>query len=220
MIKCNRKALAGTGDEILRVRAYARSHDLSNEKYYQEFIQWVDEESIMDYVIAQTYIGNGDMFNQKYWRAIDYSTGWRLVFYDLDLALWTKDSNLLNRYFNKYGVPSGDGSLTNMDITYALLQNDGWREKLIERYAHLLNTTLSKESLLALFDDMLGQVESEMPRHVERHPYPKTLTGWEAEVKKLREIVAARTYYGKRNLQSYFHLSDERMAELFPDGGY
>ncbi len=110
--------------------------------------------------------------------------------------------------------------MTNMDIPYALLQNEGWREQLIVRYADLLNTTLSQESVLTLFDNMLGQIESEMPRHIDRHPYPRSLSGWKSEVKDLREIVAARTYYGKRNLQRFFNLSDERMAELFPDGGY
>ena len=220
MIKRNSYALSGTKYEILDVRAYARTHDLGKEEYYQEFIQWVDEEEIMDYIIAQTFFGNGDMFNQKYWRETNYEVEWRLIFYDLDGVLHSKTSNLLGHYFDKTGVPSANGSLTNMDIQYALLQNDGWKEAFIERYAYLLKTTLSQDSVLELFDSMVEMIKSEMPRQVARFPYPSSYSHWQSEVSSARSILAARTAASKRNLQSFFHLSNARMKELFPDGGY
>jgi hypothetical protein len=220
MIKRNQYALSGTKYEILDVRSYARSHNLANEDYYQKFIQWVDEEEIMDYIAAQTFFGNGDMFNQKYWREMNYEVEWRLIFYDLDGALYSKSSNYLYSYFNSNGVPSANGSLTNMDIQCALLQNDGWKEQFIERYAYLLNTTFSQDSVLALFDSMVDMIDSEMPRQVDRFPYPRSYSSWQSAVKSARSVLAARTAASKRNLQSFFHLSDERMKELFPDGGY
>lgn len=217
MIKRNAYPLSGTKTEIKAVRSYARTHNMANEEYYQKFITMVDEDSIIDYIIAQTFFGNGDMFNQKYWRETNYEVEWRLIFYDLDLAMYSKTSNLFSRYFKKDGVPSANGTITNMDITYALQQNAGWREKLIERYAYLLNTTLSQESVLSLFDSMVAEIESEMPRQIERFPYPRSMSAWRSDVKTLRSILAARTAQSKKNLQSYFHLSDERMKELFPD---
>ena len=220
MIKRNQYALSGTKYEILDVRSYARSHNLANEDYYQKFIQWVDEEEIIDYIAAQTFFGNGDMFNQKYWREMNYEVEWRLIFYDLDGALYSKSANYLYSYFNSIGVPSANGSLTNMDIQCALLQNDGWKEQFIERYAYLLNTTLSQDSVLTLFDSMAEMIDSEMQRHVERFNYPRSYSSWQSSVKTARSILAARTDASKRNLQSFFHLSDERMSELFPDGGY
>ena len=220
MIKRNSFPLSGTSAEIKAVRNYARTHNMSNEEYYQKFITMVDEESIIDYIVAQTFFGNGDMFNQKYWRDTGYEVGWRLIFYDLDLAMHSKTGNYLPNYFNVNGVPSANGSLTNMDIQCALLQNNGWKQQLIERYAYLLNTTLSQESILALFDSMVAEIESEMPRQVERFPYPSSVSSWRNDVDELRSILAARTAASKKNLQSYFSLSNERMAELFPDDGY
>ena len=47
---------------------------------------------------------------------------WRPVYYDLDLALSSSSPtrNILPNYFNAEGIPSQDGSLTNMDLYVGL----------------------------------------------------------------------------------------------------
>lgn len=100
------------------MRNYALTGDISGSAKYEKLCQWVDVDYFMDYLIAQTYFANGDMFNQKYWRTTDYKIKWRPIYYDLDLALGSSSPtrNVLPSYFNAEGVPSQDGSLTNMDI--------------------------------------------------------------------------------------------------------
>jgi signal peptidase I len=222
IIKRNTYPLAGgSRDGIREVRAFARGHDMEDEENYQEFITMVDEDSIIDYLIAQTFFGNSDMFNQKYWREADFKEEWHLVFYDIDYIFHGSLSrNLLPSYFNKNGIPSANGTITNMDLPYALLQNEGWKQKFIERYAYLLNTQLSKENVLALFDSMVEQIETEMERHIKRRGIPYSMSYWRGEIKDLRYAFSVRTKYCKQNLQEFFNLSNERMEELFPDGGY
>ena len=141
IIRRNIEALAGRNSENKQVRAWALATDTSNPDKYAEYIQWVDPDYFIDYLIAQTYFANGDMFNQKYWRSQDYTVRWRPVYYDLDLALSSSSPtrNILPSYFNAEGIPSQDGSLTNMDLYVGLRKNPDWCLAFGERYLSLIH---------------------------------------------------------------------------------
>ena len=217
-IRRNQTVLSGSRSEILAVRAFARSKNMADDAVFAEFCEKVDADAFMDYIIAQTFFGNADMFNQKFSRAIDYTFKWRPVLYDLDLAMYNPSRNIIGSYFRESGVPSKDGSLTNMDIQCALLRNPGWKEAFIERYAYHLNNTFAPEKLLALFEQMVDELEPEMARHIARWGYPKSMSAWKNDIDEIRDFLTVRTKNVKKHLQSYFHLSDARMAELFPNG--
>lgn len=217
VIRRNQTALAGTKDEILRVRAYARTKNMADNEVLKEFCQWVDEGEIMDYVIAQTYICNSDMFNQKYWRENDYKVGWRLIYYDLDFGFRNAPTrNILGSYFNPVGVPSANGSLTNMDVQVGLKKNALWRQAFIQRYAYHLNNTFTRSE--ELFESMVKELEPEMQRHINRWGAPSSMSSWKSYVSKMRKFVTSRTGIVKGHLKSYFSLSDAEMKELFPEG--
>ncbi|MHB1315459.1 MAG: lamin tail domain-containing protein [Christensenellales bacterium] len=217
-IRRNQTALSGTRDEILAVRSYARSKNMSDDAVFEAFSKKVDTESFMDYIIAQTFFCNADMFNQKFTRAIDYTFKWRPVLYDLDLAMYNSDRNIIGAYFNPAGIPSANGTLTNMDIQHALLSNPGWKEAFIERYAYHLNNTYTQEKLLALLDEMVKEMEPEMKRHIARWGHPDSVNEWKSCVAEVRAFLKDRTKNVKKHLQSQFNLSDGRMTELFPNG--
>lgn len=104
---------------------------------YAEFTKWVDAESIADYLIAREYFPDADMFNQKYWRTTDYKVRWRAIFYDSDFALSSERGDVLGHYFNVVGVPSADGSLSQMDLYCGLRSNEEWSDYFITRYIYV-----------------------------------------------------------------------------------
>ncbi len=222
VIRRNNTVVAGSSKEFLAVRKFARSHNMSNEENYNEFTAMVDEQAFMDYITVQTYLCNWDMYNQKYWRTVDYEHEWRPMLFDLDYAFRFSGRCYLSSYFSRYGVTwtGGDQSKTNMDIPYALLKNEGWKQEFIERYAYILKTNLASETIAPLFDSTVAEIENEMARHIKRWRAPRSYSSWEKEVKKLRKTLTTRTEQCMKSFQKYFDLSDERMAELFPDGGY
>ncbi|MBT3319739.1 MAG: hypothetical protein HN389_08255 [Clostridia bacterium] len=223
VVRRNSTAICGTNEEFLDVRKFARTHDMGIEENYNEFIGMVDEQAFIDYIIVQTFINNWDMYNQKYWRTVDYEHEWRPMLFDLDYAFrYGGGPSYLGSYFSRYGVTWTGGNLskTNMDIPYALLQNEGWKQAFIERYAYILQTTFAPETIVALFDSMVGEVEVEMDRHVKRWHAPRSVSSWQKEIDRLRGYLLVRADQCKDDLQRYFKLSDERMAELFPDDGY
>ncbi len=216
IIRRNQTALEGTNAEIKRVRAYALNTDLSDETKYLEFMEWVDEEFFIDYLAAQSYFANGDMFNQKYWRTDDYTIKWRPIFYDLDLGMSGNNprSSVLNRYFTLEGVPSRDGSLTNMDIYIGLMKNRGWRERFSQRYAYLIFNQFAPERLTAILDEMADEMQPELDRHIQRWGHPSSVSAWEVQIAALRKCLENRQEFALSQIQNVFGWSHEQMDEF------
>ncbi len=210
IIRRNSEVLQGSNKQILWAQEYARTRDLNNPEYYEEFEKYVDVEAFIDHIFLQSYTGNMDTFNQKYWYANDNSVKIRPIWFDLDYGYFY--ANVIWHYFSGKGIPSRNGSLTNMWIPTGLKNNDGWREMLYDRWAYHLNVTLSDR--LELFDKLYAQLEPEMQRHCSYWGIYGYET-WKANVADLRMKVEDRNEVFKSQMQRYFGLSDAKMEEIF-----
>lgn len=213
IIRRNETRLAGEKADMKRIRDFANNHDLSDDAKYQEFCQWVDVDYFTDYLIAQTYFANGDMFNQKYWRSQDYSVKWRPLFFDLDLAFSSSNPsrNILPSYFKPEGVPSQDGSITNMDIFCGLHENAAWREQFCARYVYVVYNFFAPERINAILDAYAAELEPEMERHIKKWGDPSSVSAWKKNVQSLRDCLSERQSYALKALKSEFNLTDAQM---------
>lgn len=213
-IRRNQTSIKGDNKDIKRVRSYAESKNLSDDAVFAEFSQWIDVAYFTDYFIAQTYICNSDMFNQKYWRTTDYAVKWRPVFFDLDFAYKTSARDMIGQYFNVNGVPSADKSLTYFEIYIGLKKNAAWRDMCVERYVEVVETYFNAKRATALFDQMVDALRPEMPRQIARWGKPSSMSEWEASVKEMRTFVEQRPDYALENMRKYFGVSQTRLDEL------
>lgn len=207
-------ATQGSKTEFKRVFRYAEKADLSSQKKYDEFCEWVDVDYFIDYIIVQTYIANSDMFNQKYWRTQDYSIKWRPVLYDLDFAFGSSTRNIMSKYFEYEGTPSNNGSLTYFYISCALRTNADFCERFVERYVEVVCTYFNEERMLALLDTMYKEYEPEMERNLKRWGMIRSVSKWEDNLDTLRVILQRRPANILEQLQKEFRVSDEKMNEL------
>ena len=105
------------------------------------------------------------------------------------------------------------------------MRNTEWRLKFLKRYAEVLNTTLSTENLLAVFDGLVDSMKDEMPRTIKRWGSPSSMDKWNDSIAVLRERIKDRTKYIIVQLK-YFNdqlpgnlrLSDEEFNALLPNG--
>jgi len=215
IIRRNETPLAGDRTDFYRVRKFALEGDTARDSKYEELCQWVDVDYFMDYLIAQTYFSNGDMFNQKYWRTTDYTIKWRPIYYDLDLALGAASPtrNVLPNYFNPEGIPSRDGSITNMDIYVGLRKNPGWCEKFGERYIYVMETHFNTDRLVSILDEMEATLKPEMKRHIAKWDAPSSISAWEKSVDALRECLKDRPEHAIKALKSEFGFSDSKIQQ-------
>lgn len=223
IIKRNTMELEGSNEDFLRVRAFAAHFDEfggnsyvipMTEERYEQFKQWVDVENIMDYLIARNYLPDFDMFNQKYWRTTDYSVKWRAIFFDSDFAMSSSSGNLLYHYFNVNGVPSANGSLSQMDIFCGLNTNDSWRHDFIVRYIYVMKYHLNADRLTELLDSMAAEMSTEMDRHIARWGTPSSRSAWETEIASLRRMLVERPSIAANQLRSYYGLTEAQYSAL------
>ncbi len=209
-------AMKGTNTEFKKVFNAAKNADLSSDSAYEKFIEKVDPDAFIDYVICRQFFVETDSFNQKYWRTNDYKLRWRPILYDLDYCFFSSgaDRNMAHLYFNKDGTPSHNGSLTYFYFTVALRTNPGWRQKFIERYVELAMTQFSAERTTALLDQVVSELEPEMERHIERWNHPKSMSAWKSNVESLRNKLIKRPAIALEHLRKEFKLSNAEMDAL------
>lgn len=217
IIKGNRIILSGDFEAYGALLSDVKNHDMRNPESYEQVLAQIDEHSLMDFVITQTFFNNLDSGNKKFWRARTDGAEWRWVFFDLDWAMFpsTYQKNIL-----KYDLldPAGHGQQDIFDSTLQvkLMQNPDFQEAFIERYAWYLNNVFTTERMLTILDEMTGLIRSEMPRQIERWGGPSSLSYWENQVSELRRITSEKRARVITILQETFNLSNSAMKALFP----
>ena len=219
IIKGNGIMLSGTRDKWQELQDYVKDHDLKNDlEAYQHVLSQIDESSLMDWLIAETFFNNLDSGNKKFWRQNTEGSQWHWAFFDLDWAMFpsTYTINIL-----KYDLldPNGHGqqNLFSSRLQVKLMENPEFREAFIERYAWCLNNTFATERMLGILDSMTAAISSEMPLQIARWGKPSTISAWENNVATLRRITSEKRARMQIILQDTFNLSASRMHELFPE---
>ena len=98
-------AKAGSNEAYKALVDYVATHDMQNQEYYDYVTSQIDIDNFIDYLIIESYFGNTDNGNIKYWR--DQNGGkWRWILYDMDWALFqsTYKWNNIEEIFNPIGM--------------------------------------------------------------------------------------------------------------------
>lgn len=207
---------AGTREQWDEMLNMCKTLDFSKKENFEKLKKYVDTDAIMDYLIARTYFYDYDMYNQKYWHTNDNKVRWRAVLFDSDYALYGNNpsANILYTYFNKNGVVSPHGYVTQMDIYCACNQNAEWREQFIIRYIKTVKTRFNAERALSVFDSLVETYRPEMPRQISKWHMPNSMEKWQTELAGLRDCISKRPEKALKNLKSFYGLSDSKYAEL------
>lgn len=220
MVKTKGDVLSGDSKEYERICRMARSWDLSDDSVFAQFAKYVDIDACTDYLIAQIYFGNGDVVNQRFWRARDYSVKWRPLLFDLDFCLRFNDAdrNVFRKYLTANPIiggydMEGNDLTVEMYIFCALKKNAAWREKFVERFIELSVTQFRTERILGIYDDMAAKIEPEMEQNIERWHTPRSMAVWNSEKDKLRDALEKRQGLALKQLQDFFNVPDETIQK-------
>jgi hypothetical protein len=145
---------------------WAISNDPMSEDFFEGLSARVDVENYIDYVIAQTYYGNGDwsngyLNNYKFWHDDRPGGKWRFMLMDLDFGL---GADVCQNFI----IQAGNDWFEPDQIFNRAIQNPQFRDAFIRRYIDLVNTVFRTERLTEIRDAMRAELEDAMPRHCER----------------------------------------------------
>ena len=179
---------------------------LTREEAYERFCAAVDMDGFIDWVLLEGYCANVDIkSNLRYLRTGDGP--WQIVFYDLDWAFQTRS----DCFFNLIGPEQTAQIAPTIRWLFGI---DGFKERLLTRYADLTETTLSDGHVTEKIDEFRALLAPEMAR--ERARWSGTAGAWEESVDALRANIAdGYAAHTVRNLCSALGVGEEERMEYF-----
>ncbi len=176
-----------------------------------------DPTSLTDYMLLNSYVVCSDWLNWNvaWWKGLNPDGGHKRWAYQL----WDEDATF-GHYINYTGIPSQSPTLApcfhenisgssdpegHVKVLNRLLQNPGFEQYYIARYADLLNTAFKPENMIALFDSMVQLIQPEMQRHCTR--WSGDYEQWNYNVQKVRNFIIARYNAVVPGLKSCYNIT-------------
>ena len=200
---------AGNNDEYQDLIAYVLNNKMSTDENYAYLCSQVDIQSLMDWYICRSYMGDKDIGNIRRFRSKEADGKWKWMYFDLDWSFWHVTDSPFSSIINKFGAEE--------ELMRAVLAHKDGQDAFLKRYDELMDTVLNEEYITAYIDSLVADIISEIP--ADRAKWGRSVSHWEAELERLYDYVRD----GKRDkrvladLKEYFHLDSEEMEYYFGD---
>jgi hypothetical protein len=213
----------GDRKHYLNLINFVNENDLSSQEHYNYVLTQIDIESFTDYEITEIFAANTDWpgVNVMNWRTRtdDYQPDttpgmdgrWRWLLKDTDFGfgLGARYSHNTLSYATD---PSGE---TYRNVWWStillnkLLSNPAYKEKFVNRFSDLLNSTFLPERIVHIIERLQSGIEPEMPRHIMRWNAPRNIGMWRQQIDEMKAFVNERPQYQRQHITDYFLLKGE-----------
>lgn len=155
----------GTMDNFWPMYNAIAAADPASPTFFALADSLIDLENYADYIITETYYGNGDWSNGqanniKYWNVPGEK--WKMLLMDLDFGYGLYGATANDNFL----VQATNDAFIHMDIiTGKLLANQQFRTYFIDRYADLINTIWQQNKVVSTGNTMINEVAPWIPRH-------------------------------------------------------
>ena len=149
----------GTLDAYTAFQDYVDTTDLSVQANYETAAAQIEVDNFMDYVIMTDYVQETSWHhNQEFWRERKEGAKWRFNINDIDRGL--NDSNVTSSLI--------DNMLNQHPLVDGFLDNDGFRDRFVQRYAAHVSSTFHPDRIADIINGLAAETEPEIARHIAR----------------------------------------------------
>ena len=194
-------------EPVFSLLYFCEKNDMTLPENYAHICQYMDIESLIDWMIIQGYSTNGDVQqNLRYFRSTETGYKWQFALYDLDWAFY---------YHWPFANMLSATEWQHKMLTRNIAKNPQFQEQFLTRVSELLATTLSDENVLKRIDELEAILEPEARRDRERWGY--SYTKWQREVNLLREFIVEGGHLEGiiSNLRRYLSLTEAEAQRYF-----
>ena len=189
--------------------AWLQGADLRQQQDYDYLASQVDIDALTDYMLMQIIILNDDwpVSNVRYWTSP--GRPWRWIFFDADGTLSSFPDNAAILDYLTYNA-SGTSTHTSPQSTLLfrrLLANRGFLERSMERLKELVSTHFAYRNTAPLLQEVVGQVEAEVPYQINRFDRPMSMTGWRMAVDVIDDFLRTEPEAMVNEYAQYFGLA-------------
>ncbi len=213
-----RTPVKGSSSEYNKLVNYINTHDSRNKDVYEYLKSQIDIQELINYWIVESFYGNTDLGNIRYYKSQD--SKWRWMLYDLDWSLW--NMNLDMGYPIKYSrVPAATYLSSSINIVRKLYQNSEFKDLYLTSLAKYLKETFKPSRMTKIVDELSLEIESEMPYHINRwgssYGRLSSISAWKNNLNAFKNSLTTRYNRVINNLRSNFNLSNSEYNKYFGD---
>lgn len=179
---------------------FMMSNNLAVQTNYDYVAARFDPMSLIDYFILNTFTVNSDWlnWNTAWWRGTkDAGVPWRYHLWDMD--------NTFNLGQNYTGLPTtgfeadpcdvedlfpNDPEVPHTGMLNKMMENPGFRQLYINRYADLINTAFDCTSMITHLDSLAALLSPEMARHTQR--WGGNVNEWQQNINNIKTQINGR----------------------------
>ena len=213
--------IEGSYDAYNELLKYVQNTDMTTDEAYEYVDSAIDLQELMNYWVVETYYGQTDPANIKFYKGDGGK--WRWILYDLDQTFQTASIRWELPFSSS--VP-GHSYYTNPTLMNNLIKNQKIRTMYIETFAYHLKNTFTPERMISILDKMVKDVESEMPYHINRWYQESIQTSqytilsmddWRSNIQELKTMIKLRYQNAKATVKTGLDLTDEEYNKYFKD---
>lgn len=232
LIEFSKGIFSNNGDLVAynALISFLNTHNLAAQANFDSVAALVDIDNFTNYTIAQIYAANGDWpgANVKLWRERSSTGKWRWMVYDLDFTFGGNSQGQYNTNTLAQATATNGPSWPNPPwstlMLRKLLENSGFRNEFIQRYAVHLSTTFAKEKVIRVIDSLAAGIASEIPRHKSRWPQSLSIgtPTWAGNIQIMKDFAALRAAASMSHFVSKFSLTGTYtliVRKRFPEHG-
>ncbi len=201
--------VAGDNDHWEDLVHFFEDYDISDPANYAYVQTQMEVLNYSHYNIVEVFFGNMDWprSNRRYWRPRRPDGRWRWFLLDLDMSTGLGEAvDFDNLAYATDEVGGYQNPLWATLMLRGLLDNADYRFDFINRYADLLNSTLSPASLEQRLQTARAALENEIERHQLR--WDSSYETWDNEMLSILDWLQQRPGYAREHLRQKFALGD------------
>lgn len=206
-------ASEGTTKNYQNLVYYIRTHNTKDKEVYEYIKTQIDVQELCNYLIVESYYGNTDQGNIRYWKS--YDGKWRFMLYDLDWSLWNTNLSMNYTVLNTH-IPPVTYVYSVYEISRKLYQNNEFKDMYLKTFAYHLENTFKPERMHKIVDELAKEIETEMPYHIQRWPgMHSNINAWNNNVQNFKTKLTNRYNYVTKNIKREFNLNDSEYQKYF-----
>jgi len=206
-------ATSGSTNNYNKLVNYIRTHDPTNTKVYEYIKSQLDIQELCNYLIVESYYGNTDQGNIRYWKSTEGK--WRFMLYDLDWSLWNTNLSMNYPVLNTKS-PAVTNLYSVYDITRRLYKNSEFKDLYLSTLAYHLEHTFNPTRMKSIVDELANEIVTEMPYHIKRWPnLYSSMNNWEKNVNNFKKKLTNRYNYVIENIKTEFKLTNHEYQKYF-----
>lgn len=211
-------ATKGSTSSYNSIVNYIRSHNCATTSNYEYLKTKIDMQELINYWIMQSFYGNSDLGNIKYYTSD--KTKLRFMLYDIDWSLWNTSSSMSYPVKNTK-IGAATYVYSTIEITRKLYSNKEFKDLYLKSLAKYLKTTLKPSRFNSIVDNMVKEIESEIPNHSKKWDGTNSSLGsvstWKSNISSFKSAYKKRYNYVVGHLKSDFGLSNSEYKKYFGD---